>query len=113
MNSGSYIGVKLLEHAMKILKKVLERRIRTLISLNKVQFGIMPGKGIVDARFIVRRMQADNQKQEKRLYTGMCFVDVKKAFALSVEKSAKKSDGVGHEKEKFIRSMVRTGMIFL
>ena len=44
MSCGSYRGVKLLEHAMKIVEKVLERRIRTLVNLNEMQFGFMPGK---------------------------------------------------------------------
>ena len=59
MSCGSYRGVKLLEHAMKIVERVLERRIRTLINLNEMQFGFMPGKGTVDAIFIVRRMQEE------------------------------------------------------
>ena len=33
MSCGSYRGVKLLEHAMKIVEKILERRIRTLVNL--------------------------------------------------------------------------------
>ena len=40
-----------------------------------MQFGFMPGKGAVDAIFIVRRMQEEYQK---KLY--MCFVDMEKAF---------------------------------
>ena len=78
MSCGSYRGVKLLEHAMKIVEKVLERRIRTLVNLNEMQFGFMPGKGTVDAIFIVRRMQEEYQKKDKNLY--MCFVDMEKAF---------------------------------
>ena len=56
MSCGSYRGVKLLEHAMKIVERVLEKQIRTLVNLNEMQFGFMPGKGTVDAIFIVRRM---------------------------------------------------------
>ena len=37
MSCGSYRGVKLLEHAMKIVERVLERRIRTLVNLNEMQ----------------------------------------------------------------------------
>ena len=59
MSCGSYRGVKLLEHAMKIVERILKRRIRTLINLNEMQFGFMPRKGIVDAIFIVRRMQEE------------------------------------------------------
>ena len=40
----SHRGVNLLEHAVKIVERVLERRIRTLVNLNEMQFGFMPGK---------------------------------------------------------------------
>ena len=36
MSYGSYRGVILLEHAMKIVERVLERRIRTLVHLNEM-----------------------------------------------------------------------------
>ena len=45
MSCGSYRKVKLLEHAMKIVERVLGRRIQMLVNLNKIQFGYMPGKG--------------------------------------------------------------------
>ena len=67
MSCGSYREVKLLEHAMKIVERVLERRIRTLVNLNKIQFEFMPGKGTVDAIFIVRKMQEEYQKKNKKL----------------------------------------------
>ena len=63
MSCGSYRGVKLLEHAMKIVERVLE----TLVNLIEMQFGFMPGKGTVDAIFIVRRMQEGYQKKDKKL----------------------------------------------
>ena len=75
---GSYREVKLLEHAMKIVKTLLERRIRTLIDFNEMQFRFVPGKRIVDTIFIVRRMHEQYQKKDKKLY--MCFVDMAKAF---------------------------------
>ena len=68
MSCGSYRGVKLQEHAMKIVERVLERRIRTLVNLNEMQFGFTPGKGTVDAILIVRRMQEEYQKKDKKLY---------------------------------------------
>ena len=45
MSCGSYCGVKLQLHAMKIVERVLGRSIRTLVNLNKMKFGYMPGKG--------------------------------------------------------------------
>ena len=55
MSCGSYNAAKLLKHALKIVERVLERRIHTLINLNKMQFGFMPGKVTLDAIIIVRR----------------------------------------------------------
>ena len=78
MNCGSYRGVKLLEHGMKIIERVLERRIRALVDVDEAQFGFMPGKGTVDALFLVRRLQEEHRAKDKRMY--MCFVDLEKAF---------------------------------
>ena len=78
MKCGSYRGVKLLEHGMKIIERVLERRIRTLVDFDEAQFGFMPGKGTIDALFLVRRLQEEHRAKDKRMY--MCFVDLEKAF---------------------------------
>ena len=50
---NAYIGVKLLKHAMKIVERVLERRIRELVNIDLMQFGFMPGKGATDTLFVV------------------------------------------------------------
>ena len=73
MNCIAYRGVKLLEHAMKIVEKVLERRLRHMVKVVEMQFGLMPGKGAIDAVFILRRLQ-----EEKKLY--MYFIDLEKTF---------------------------------
>ena len=78
LSCGSYRGVKLLEHAAKIVERILERRIQTLINLNKEQFEFMPGKGTMDAIFIVRKMQEQYQMKDKKLY--MCSVYIEKVF---------------------------------
>ena len=77
MNRGAYRKVNLLEHAMKIAEKVLEKRMRRMVKVDEMQFGFMPGKGAVDAVFILRRLQEEYLDKEK-LY--MCFVDLEKAF---------------------------------
>ena len=56
MSFGACRGVKLLEHAMKIVERVLEKRIRCLVNMNKMQFGFMPGRGTIDALFILHRI---------------------------------------------------------
>ena len=49
--------MKLLEHVMKFVERVLERRIRTPVNLNKMQ---------------------EEYQKDKKLY--MCFVDMEKVF---------------------------------
>ena len=78
MSCGAYRGVKLLEHAMKLVERVLEKRIRKLVVVDDMQFGFMPGKGTIDAVFLLRRLQEEYRARGKKLY--MCFVDLEKAF---------------------------------
>jgi len=69
-----YRAIKLLEHAMKVIERVFERRIREKI----MQFGFMPGKGTTDAIFTVRQMQEKYGCKRKKLY--FAFVDLEKSI---------------------------------
>jgi len=42
---GAYRGVKLLEHGMKIMERVFERRLRAVVEVNDMQWGSCRGKG--------------------------------------------------------------------
>ena len=75
---GSYRGIKLLEHAMKVLERVIERRVRNIVKIDDMQFGFMTGKGTTDAIFIVRQLQEKYLAKNKDLW--MAFVDLEKAF---------------------------------
>ena len=44
MECGSYRAIKLLEHAMKVVERVLEKRIRDQVNINEMQFGFRPEK---------------------------------------------------------------------
>ena len=52
MNCGMYRGVKLLEHAMKIVEEVIDKRLKKVVMIDDMQFDFMPGKGAIDAVFI-------------------------------------------------------------
>ena len=78
MDCRAYKKVKLLEHAMTTVERVLENRIRRLVAIDDMQFGFMPGKGTTHALFILQRIREEFRGEEKRLC--MCFVDLKKAF---------------------------------
>jgi len=51
MECGSYRGIKLLEHAMKVVERIFEHRIRQQIEIDDMQFGFMKGKGTTDVIF--------------------------------------------------------------
>ena len=48
-----YIAVKLLEHGMKVVERVLEKRLCRIVYVDEMQFGFMPEKGTVVAVFIL------------------------------------------------------------
>jgi len=52
MECGSYRGIKLLEHAMKVEERIFKNRIRQQINIDNKQFGFMKGKGTTDAIFM-------------------------------------------------------------
>jgi len=78
LECGSYRGIKLLDHAMKVLERVIERRVRSKVSIDDMQFGFRPGRGTTDAIFIVRQIQERFLEQKRDLW--MAFVDLEKAF---------------------------------
>jgi len=51
MECGSYRGIKLLEHAMKVAERIFERGIWQQIGTDDMQFGFMKCKGTTDTIF--------------------------------------------------------------
>ena len=68
----------MLEHAMIVVERIFEHRIRQQIAIDDMQFGFMKGKGTTDAIFMARQMQENFEVKGKKLYFG--FVDLEKAF---------------------------------
>ena len=78
LECGSYRGIKLLDHVMKVLERVIEKKVRSRVVINDMQFGFRPGRGTTDAIFIVRQVQERYLEKKKDLW--MAFVDLEKAF---------------------------------
>ena len=57
MEYSNYRGIKLLEHGLKVLEKILDKRLRQKITIDRMQFGFSPGKGTADAIFMIRQVQ--------------------------------------------------------
>ena len=73
---GCYRAKKLMEHGMKVLERVLEKREQ--VKIDDMQFGFTPGKGTTDAIFIVRQLQEKFRSKRKTLY--YAFLDLEKAY---------------------------------
>ena len=78
LNPNSYKGIKLLEHAFKLYEKILDGRLHEVVDIDKMQYGFMPGRGTVDAVFVLRRLTEKFRAKNKKLF--FVFVDLEKAF---------------------------------
>ena len=78
LECGNFRGIKLLEHGKKIFEKILEHRLRKLITVINIQFGFSPGKGTTDAVFIILQLQENHLDVHKDLF--FTFVDLEKAY---------------------------------
>jgi len=78
MECGSYRGIELLEHAMRVVEGIFGHRVWQRIGVNDMQFGFVRGKGDTDAIFAERRKQEKFRVGGGKLYFG--FVDLESAF---------------------------------
>ena len=78
MECGNYRTIKLLEHGMKVMESVFEKRLRKTVEIRKEQYGFVAGKGTIDAIFILRQLQEMYLENDKELY--LVFVDLEKAL---------------------------------
>ena len=83
---GNYRGLKLLEHVMKVLERVLESLVCSKVDIKNMQFGCMPGRSMrntdvvqyTDAIYILRQMQEKHLVRKKKIY--FAFVDLENIF---------------------------------
>ena len=76
LECSSSRGIKLLEHGMKVAERVLERRLRQAVEIDKRQFGFRPGTGTTDAIFIARQLQERYRGKHREQW--WAFVDVER-----------------------------------
>ena len=67
-NSSCHRAVKLLEHGMKVVERVLEKRLCIIVTVDEMQFGLMPERGTIDAVFILRRLQEKEHAKGTKLH---------------------------------------------
>ena len=75
---GSYRGMKLVSHTMKIWERIIEARLRDRVEISKQQYGFMPGKETNDAMFALRMLMEKYREGQRVLFC--VLVDRKKAY---------------------------------
>ena len=74
MNCSNYRGIKLLSHTMKLWERIIDQRLRDIVSISDGQFGFKPGVGTTDAIFVIGALCEKNREGNKPL--DMVFVDL-------------------------------------
>ena len=78
LDCRSHRSINLIDHLMKVLVRLAEKKVKSKSTLDSMQFGFTSGKETTDAIFIVRQMQEKYLAKKKELR--MAFVDLEKAF---------------------------------
>ena len=78
LDCGSHRGIKLIDHVIKVLERLVEKMVKSQDTLDSMQFGFTSGKKTTGALFIVRHMQEKYLAKKKQLW--MASVDLEKAF---------------------------------
>ena len=78
LDLNNYRGLKLTDHVLKVIERVVENIIREIVNIDEMQFGFCPGRGTTDAIFVLRQLQEKYLTKHRKLY--MAFADLEKAF---------------------------------
>ena len=78
MNCISNGAVELHAHETKVVKKVLEKRLRRIVTVDEIQFGFIPEKGTIDVFVYLEMAQEEYDAKGIEMY--MCLLYLEKAF---------------------------------
>ena len=70
-------GIKLLEHAFKLYKKVFDGRLCEVADIDKMRYGFKEGRGTVDPVFVMRKLSEIFRAKNEMFFI---FVDLEKTF---------------------------------
>uniref|UniRef100_A0A914X4N9 Reverse transcriptase domain-containing protein n=1 Tax=Plectus sambesii TaxID=2011161 RepID=A0A914X4N9_9BILA len=75
---SNYRPIRLLCHAMKIFERIIDARLRKIISITPNQCGFVKGSGTTDAIHAARLLLEKHREKTKPVH--MAFLDLEKAF---------------------------------
>ena len=78
LDLNNYSGLKLTDHVLKVIERVVENIICKTLHINEMQFEFRPDRRTTDAISILRQLQEKYLAKHKKLH--MAFVDLEKEF---------------------------------
>ena len=78
IDCSNYRGITLICHMLKLLERLLDHRLRQLITLQANLFGFQQGCSTSDPAFVLGRLVVDNKSQSR--LTRAVFIDLEKAY---------------------------------
>ena len=51
LECSNYRGIKLVSHTLKLLERIIDQRLRTIVELGNIQFGFRRGRSTMDPVF--------------------------------------------------------------
>ena len=78
MNCSNYRGIKLLSHTAKLRERIIDQRLRDIVSISDGQFGFKLGVGTTDGIFFIRTL-CEKYREDNKLLR-MVFVDLENVY---------------------------------
>ncbi|XP_063615413.1 uncharacterized protein LOC134788453 [Penaeus indicus] len=75
---GNYRGIKLTSHTLKLWERIIDKRLRSRVTVSEQQFGFMPGRSTSDAIFALRQLMETYRDGQEDLHC--IFIDLEKAY---------------------------------
>ncbi|XP_063603267.1 uncharacterized protein LOC134779196 [Penaeus indicus] len=75
---GNYRGIKLTSHTLKLWERIIDKRLRTRVTVSEQQFSFMPGRSTSDATFALRQLMETYRDGQEDLHC--IFIDLEKAY---------------------------------
>ena len=78
LDQNNYRGLKLTDHVLKVIERVVENMIRETVTIDQMLFSFCPGWGTTDAIFILKQLQEKYLAKHRK--PCMPFVNLEKVF---------------------------------
>ena len=63
LECSNYRGIKLVSHTLKLLERIIDQRLRTIVELGNIQFGFRRGRSTMDPVFALKILQEKNKER--------------------------------------------------